>query len=83
METGACEADEGAEFGGSPLRGGGRAVDAGEVCGAFLKGRELGRESICVMWEAKVRGGRGYLGLRFGVDFPHYDGSVDDGWSLM
>lgn len=51
METSACETDEGAEFGGGPLRGGGGAVDAGEVCGAFLEGGELGEVSIGVSWE--------------------------------
>lgn len=42
MEAGAGEADEGAEFGGGPLGGGGGAVDAGGVGGAFLEGEELG-----------------------------------------
>ena len=41
METGAGEADEGAEFGRSPLRGGGAAVAAGGVGGAFLEDGEL------------------------------------------
>lgn len=42
MQAGACEADEGAEFGGGPLRGWGRAVGAGGVGGEFLEGEELG-----------------------------------------
>ena len=41
MQAGAGEADEGAEFRGGPLRGGGGAVDAGGVSGAFLEGCEL------------------------------------------
>ena len=49
VEAGACEADESAEFGGGPLRGGGGAVDAGGVAGAFLEGGELvGREEVVV-----------------------------------
>ena len=41
VQAGADEADEGAEFGGGPLRGGGAAVAAGGVGGAFLEDGEL------------------------------------------
>ena len=41
VEAGAGEADEGAEFGGGPLRGGGVAVYAGFVLGEGLEGLEL------------------------------------------
>ena len=38
MQAGAGEADEGTEFGGGPLRGGGGAVNAVFVGGARLEG---------------------------------------------
>ena len=41
MQAGACQADEGAEFGRGPLRGWGGTVNAGCVSGAFLQGCEL------------------------------------------
>ena len=41
VQAGAGETDEGAEFGGGPLGGGGGAVDALAVAGAFLKGGKL------------------------------------------
>lgn len=41
VQARAREADEGAEFGGGPLRGGGGAVAAGGVAGEFLEGEEL------------------------------------------
>lgn len=47
MQAGAGEADEGAEFGGGPLRGRGGAVAASGVTGEFLEGEELdGRVSV-------------------------------------
>ncbi len=73
VQAGACEADEGAEFGGGPLRGGGGAVDALAVAGAFLEGGELMGEKwvlggLLVRWGGK---GKRYLGFCFRVDFPH------------
>ncbi len=43
VEARAGEADEGAEFGGGPLRGRGGAVAAGGIARGFLEGEELGR----------------------------------------
>lgn len=56
VQTRACEADEGSEFGGGPLWGGGRAVAAGCVAGCFLKGEELclGEGEGQVSWVTRV-----------------------------
>ena len=43
MEASAGEADEGTEFGGGPLGGGGQAVAAGFVGSEGLEGEELRR----------------------------------------
>lgn len=40
----AAEAEEGAQFGGGPLRRGRGTVDAGAVGGQFLEGEELGED---------------------------------------
>ena len=64
VQARACEADEGSEFGGGPLWGGGRAVAAGCVAWCFLKGEELcsGEGKAEVSWLVRVlvmeRGGR-------------------------
>ena len=58
MQAGAGEADEGAEFGGGPLRGGGEAVDALAVAGALLEGGELG--GVGIRRGCFVRGGGGF-----------------------
>lgn len=41
VQARARQADEGAEFGGGPLRGRGRAVAAGGISREFLQGEEL------------------------------------------
>ena len=41
VQAGACEADEGAEFGGGPLWGGSGAIATGGVAAEFLEGEEL------------------------------------------
>ena len=66
MEPGACETDEGAEFGGGPLWGGGLAVTAGCVGGSALEGEELfggeGGISRKALQRGKGRGvGKEYL----------------------
>ena len=48
MEAGAGEAQEGAVFGGGPLRGRGGAVAAGTVWGKGLQGGELDRRNRSV-----------------------------------
>jgi len=44
VEARAGEADEGAEFGGGPLRGWSRAVDTLAIARTLLEGRELVRQ---------------------------------------
>ncbi len=78
VQAGAREADEGAEFGGGPLRGGGGAVDAGGVSGTFLEGREL---QFCQLEGIELVGGGGDLGLSFRVDFPHFNSCCMDNWT--
>ena len=59
VEAGAGEADEGAEFGGGPLWGGGGAVDAGFVGGEGLKFEELKGRRVGLADLRRRKGWRG------------------------
>lgn len=80
VQASAGETDEGAKFGGGPLRGWSGAIAADGIWGAFLEGSELDRRVRKLIYFRKGRQRREgevgglfwtHLGFGFRVDFPH------------